>query len=114
MLKLLLQRLVSSSFTSKLVLTPLELEKSQRQLYSTLPKETAQGIESVKRIAKEHGINGVYAPIIELFNCTDAEMIAVEVAAKGNLFNFVVDTDETASKVIKMYLLAYLFLPCLL
>lgn len=57
----------------------------------------------MKRIAKEHGINGVYAPIIELFQCTEAEMIAVEVAAKGNLFNFVVDTDDTASKLIKMY-----------
>lgn len=61
------------------------------------------GIEAVKRIKKEHDMKGVYAPIIELFTCTEKEMTAVEVASKGSLFNFVVDTDATASKLLELY-----------
>lgn len=47
-------------------------------------------------------MKGVYAPVIELFTCTDKEMTAIEVASKGHLFNFVVDTDATASKLLEM------------
>lgn len=47
-------------------------------------------------------MKGVYAPVIELFTCTEKEMTAIEVASKGNLFNFVVDTDATASKLLEM------------
>eukprot|EP01127_Copromyxa_protea_P019957 TRINITY_DN6581_c0_g1_i2.p1 TRINITY_DN6581_c0_g1~~TRINITY_DN6581_c0_g1_i2.p1 ORF type:complete len:642 (-),score=188.91 TRINITY_DN6581_c0_g1_i2:1326-3023(-) len=79
-----------------------ELSKAQRQLYGTISREVASGIEAVKRIKKEHDLKGVYAPVIELFTCTDKEMTAVEVASKGSLFNFVVDTDATASKLLEM------------
>jgi len=38
-----------------------------------------------------------------LFTCTKREMLAIEVAAGSSLFNVVVDTDETANKVLNMY-----------
>eukprot|EP01125_Pyxidicula_operculata_P020338 TRINITY_DN7501_c0_g1_i1.p1 TRINITY_DN7501_c0_g1~~TRINITY_DN7501_c0_g1_i1.p1 ORF type:complete len:658 (-),score=179.46 TRINITY_DN7501_c0_g1_i1:792-2645(-) len=64
--------------------------------------EQARGITAIKRIKREHNLNGVYGPLIELFECTETEMIAVEVAGKSQLFNVVVDTDDTASKVLNI------------
>jgi structural maintenance of chromosome 3 (chondroitin sulfate proteoglycan 6) len=84
------------------------LSKAQRQLYGTISREVATGIEAVKRIKKEHDMKGVYAPVIELFSCTDKEMTAIEVASKGHLFNFIVDTDVTASKLLEMYVHSFL------
>lgn len=82
----------------------LEISKLERQLYSSLTKEQAQGLESVQRLKTEHPneLQGVYAPLIELFQCTETEMTAIETTAKGQLFNIVVDTDETASRVLEM------------
>eukprot|EP01126_Amoeba_proteus_P045540 TRINITY_DN5103_c0_g1_i12.p1 TRINITY_DN5103_c0_g1~~TRINITY_DN5103_c0_g1_i12.p1 ORF type:complete len:879 (-),score=294.76 TRINITY_DN5103_c0_g1_i12:265-2832(-) len=78
------------------------IAKAERQLYSSVSREVATGIEAIKRIKKEHNMEGVYAPIIELFTCTETEMTAVEVTAKGSLFNFVVDTDKTAGKLLEI------------
>ena len=44
---------------------------------------------------------GVYGPFIELFKCMDQMNAAVEVTAGNQLFQVVVDTDETATIIVQ-------------
>lgn len=68
----------------------------------------------MKQLAEKHNISGIHGPLIELFECPDQFMTAVEVTA-GNrlpkyhllfdiqsLFHIVVDTDETAAKLLEL------------
>jgi chromosome segregation ATPase len=41
----------------------------------------------------------VHGPVIDLFECSDKLYTAVEVTAGNQLFNVVVDTDATASRL---------------
>lgn len=77
------------------------MAKAERALYATLPREQAQGLEAVRRIKTERDLHGVHAPVIELFTCTEQEMVAIETTAKNQLFNVVVDTDETAATLME-------------
>jgi structural maintenance of chromosome 3 (chondroitin sulfate proteoglycan 6) len=85
----------------------LAMTKAERQLYGSLPKEQQQAIEAIKRMKQDpsYGLKGVYAPVIELFTCTEKEMTAIEVAAKSSLFHVIVDTDTTAHKVLQLYVI---------
>jgi structural maintenance of chromosome 3 (chondroitin sulfate proteoglycan 6) len=77
-----------------------DLLKSEKQLQSTVNKIVSSGLNAVHRIAEETDIKGVYGPLIELFECPDQYMTAVEIAAGGSLFFIVVDTEETAAKIL--------------
>ena len=44
---------------------------------------------------------GVVGPLVDLFDCSDALYSAVEVTAGGSLFHVVVDTDVTASQIMR-------------
>ena len=43
----------------------------------------AAGIESVKRVVQEKGIQGVYGPVIENFTCNEKFFTAVDVIGGG-------------------------------
>jgi len=64
----------------------------------------------VKRLKAEHPreLQGVFAPLIELFTCTEEESLAIEATAKNQLFNVVVDTDETAATLLQMFVILFL------
>ncbi|KAI3876650.1 hypothetical protein MKX03_027672, partial [Papaver bracteatum] len=49
-----------------------------------------RGLNSVRRLHKDHKIPGVYGPIIELFECEDKFFTAVDVTAGNSLFHVVV------------------------
>lgn len=74
--------------------------KSMQNLRCTIPKVVSVGLEAVEEIAKEHEIEGVYGPLIELFDCPPEFTTAAEVTAGGSLFHVVVDNDETASRIL--------------
>jgi structural maintenance of chromosome 3 (chondroitin sulfate proteoglycan 6) len=76
--------------------------KNERVLQSTMNKAISTGLQAVRRIRDEHKISGVYGPLIELLETDDVYTTAVEVAAGPQLFNIVVDTDETASKILEI------------
>lgn len=78
------------------------LNSNERTLHSTLDKATSDGLYAVMRVAAERNIPGVYGPLISLIECDDQFMTAVEVTAGKSLFHVVVDTDDTASKVIEI------------
>jgi structural maintenance of chromosome 3 (chondroitin sulfate proteoglycan 6) len=75
--------------------------KVERQLQSTVSKEVNQGLGSIKRIAAEQKMSGVYGPMIELFDVDEEYMPAVEVTAGNSLFYVVVDTDKTATSLLE-------------
>eukprot|EP00029_Vermamoeba_vermiformis_P008043 TRINITY_DN3656_c0_g1_i1.p1 TRINITY_DN3656_c0_g1~~TRINITY_DN3656_c0_g1_i1.p1 ORF type:complete len:1231 (-),score=557.87 TRINITY_DN3656_c0_g1_i1:31-3723(-) len=77
-----------------------EMLKVERQLQSTVSKEVNQGLATIRRIAGEQKVSGVYGPMIELFDVEEEYMAAVEVTAGNSLFYVVVDTDKTATTLL--------------
>ncbi|KAG5642310.1 hypothetical protein DXG03_003030, partial [Asterophora parasitica] len=78
-----------------------ELRTAERLLAGMMDKDTGTGLRAVDKIAERHGLDGVYGPLYRLFEVTDPKFnIAVELTAGNSLFHVVVDTDETASKVL--------------
>ena len=63
---------------------------------------TNRGIAAVRRVKRQHEIEGVYGTLAELFDVNDRYRAAVEVTAGQSLFHYVVDTDETATKVLEI------------
>ncbi|KAG2211831.1 hypothetical protein INT47_004517 [Mucor saturninus] len=79
-----------------------EIRKSERTLANSMDKNTSIGLASINRIVREHGIEGVHGPVFELFQVMQELETAVEVAVGASLFHVVVDTDETASRLLEI------------
>ncbi|KAI0633424.1 structural maintenance of chromosome protein 3 [Trametes polyzona] len=79
-----------------------ELRGAERTLASMMDKDTGTGLRAIDRIVAERpNFDGVYGPLYRLFEITDDKFnIAVELTAGNSLFHVVVDTDETASRVL--------------
>ncbi|KAI8061999.1 RecF/RecN/SMC [Thamnidium elegans] len=77
-----------------------EIRKAERTLAGSMDKNTSVGLASIHRIVKDHGITGVYGPIFQLFQVIPDLETAVEVAVGASLFHVVVDTDETATRIL--------------
>jgi len=82
-----------------------ELRTAERSLAGMMDKDTGQGLRAVDGIAERYNIPGVYGPLYRLFEVSDPKFnSAVELTAGNSLFHVVVDTDETASKVLDIML----------
>ncbi|KAH0832217.1 RecF/RecN/SMC [Lanmaoa asiatica] len=82
-----------------------ELKSAERNLASMMDKDTGSGLRAVDRIAQRYGLEGVYGPLYRLFEIPDPTFsTAIELTAGNSLFHVVVDTDETASKVLDVML----------
>lgn len=79
-----------------------ELERAERSLSHMMDQDTSRGLASVRRIKRQHNLDGVYGTLAELFQVSDKYRTAVEVTAGASLFHYVVDTDQTASKVVEI------------
>lgn len=79
-----------------------EVRKAERTLASSVDKGTGSGLATIPQIVNMHQISGVYGPIYELFEVDERFQTAVEVAAGPSLFHVVVDTDETATKLLEI------------
>ncbi|KAF2155752.1 chromosome segregation protein sudA [Myriangium duriaei CBS 260.36] len=77
-----------------------EFQKAERYLSQMMDRNTSRGLAAVRRIVKQHNIDGVYGILAELCTINDAYRTAAEVTAGTSLFHYVVDTDETASKIL--------------
>lgn len=67
-----------------------------------MDQNTSRGLAAVRRIKKQHQLEGVYGTLAELFDVRDRYRRAVEVTAGQSLFHYVVDNDDTASKIIEI------------
>ncbi|KAJ5387491.1 hypothetical protein N7509_010032 [Penicillium cosmopolitanum] len=79
-----------------------EMERAERTLSHMMDHNTSRGLAAVRRIKRQHNLEGVYGTLSELFDVNDRYRTAVEVTAGQSLFHYVVDTDETATKVLEI------------
>ncbi|KAL3463927.1 RecF/RecN/SMC [Aspergillus heterothallicus] len=79
-----------------------EVNRAERNLSQMMDHNTSRGIAAVRRIKRQHNLEGVYGTLAELFEVNDRYRTAVEVTAGQSLFHYVVDTDDTATKVLEI------------
>lgn len=79
-----------------------EMDRAERSLSHMMDHNTSRGLAAVRRIKRQHNLEGVYGTLAELFDVGDRYRTAVEVTAGQSLFHYVVDTDETATTVLEM------------
>lgn len=79
-----------------------ELNRAERSLSHMMDGNTSRGIAAVRRIAKQHNLEGVYGTLAELIVVNDRFRTAVEVTGGNSLFHVVVDNDETATQVLEI------------
>eukprot|EP00967_Tisochrysis_lutea_P079236 scaffold108315_cov30-Tisochrysis_lutea.AAC.3 len=77
-----------------------DLDKADRTLQQSMSRALWESVQAVRRIATEKEISGVYGMVIELFDVDEKFYTAVETAAANQLFHVVVDTDETAARML--------------
>ncbi|XP_047983686.1 structural maintenance of chromosomes protein 3-like [Salvia hispanica] len=74
--------------------------KAEKSLDHATAGDIRRGLNSVRRISDQHGIGGVYGPVIELLECDEKYFTAVEVTAGNSLFQVVVENDDISTKII--------------
>lgn len=79
-----------------------EMDRAERTLSHMMDHNTSRGLAAVRRIQRQHNLEGVYGTLAELFDVNDRYRTAVEVTAGQSLFHYVVDTDETATTVLEI------------
>ncbi|KAI7511432.1 RecF/RecN/SMC protein, partial [Hortaea werneckii] len=79
-----------------------ELDKAEKFLSTMMDQNTNRGINAVRRIVRHHNIEGAYGTLGELFDFSDKYKTAIEVTAGTSLFHYVVDTDETATRILQI------------
>ena len=78
------------------------MDRAERSLSQMMDNNTSRGIAAVRRIKRQHNLDGVYGTLAELLEVNDRYRTAVEVTAGQSLFHYVVDTDETATNVLEI------------
>lgn len=79
-----------------------EFDTAEVALGKMMDSNTTRGLKSIRRIVQQHNIEGAYGPIGELFEFNEKYKTATEVTAGMSLFHYVVDTDETAQRLIQL------------
>ncbi|ONH68726.1 Chromosome segregation protein sudA [Cyberlindnera fabianii] len=77
-----------------------DLTKAERDVATTMDRQLNNGLQAVERIKKSLGLTGVYGTLGELIDVNSKYRTAVEVIAGNQLFQVVVDNDETASALM--------------
>lgn len=67
-----------------------------------MDQNTSRGLAAIRRIKAQYNLDGIYGTLAELMEVNDVYRTAVEVTAGNSLFHYVVDNDETASKVLEI------------
>ncbi|KAF2072546.1 hypothetical protein CYY_006143 [Polysphondylium violaceum] len=80
-----------------------ESRKAERNLQTIMNKQINDGLLRLNQIRNEGKIKGIHGPLVDLFTIAEPEaVLALEVVAGNGLFHVVVDTDETATKILEI------------
>ncbi|KAK3177090.1 hypothetical protein OEA41_008418 [Lepraria neglecta] len=79
-----------------------ELRHAEQELSHTMDQNTSRGLAAVRDIKRQHKLDGCFGTLAELMEVNERYRRAVEVTAGNSLFHYVVDNDETATKVIQI------------
>ncbi|KAJ2494246.1 Structural maintenance of chromosomes protein 3, partial [Coemansia sp. RSA 2052] len=77
-----------------------ELKRAERSLGGTVDRATSEGLQALPAIRERLGLSGIHGPLFELFEVDETYRTCVEAVAGSSLFHVVVDSDDTASKVL--------------
>lgn len=81
------------------------LRKAQSRFRKVMPRNTAMGLDALNRIIHEERVivgQQYFGPVMQNIELVDSKyQTAVEAAAQNSLFHVIVDTDETAAKLMK-------------
>eukprot|EP00210_Caulerpa_lentillifera_P003089 g2951.t1 len=72
-----------------------------KQLQKSMPVGLKSALDTIKKLAQELNLEGVYGTVGELINCKEQYFTAVDVAARNHLFSVVVDQSSTAEPLIR-------------
>lgn len=86
---------------SKLSVSREQLRQQERSLSYMMDSNTSRGLEAVRRIKQQHNLSGCFGTLAELIEAPKHQ-VAIEAVAGNSLFHYVVDTDETASKIMEI------------
>ena len=78
-----------------------ELRKAEQSLSHTMDQNTSRGLMAVRRIQRQQKLGGVYGTLAELCEVSEGYRKAAEATAGQSLFHYVVDNDETATRLIE-------------
>ena len=77
------------------------INNAKRTIFRTCPRDIANGLEHVQTFVKNKKLTGAHGPLFELFKVKNPKFrTAVETIAHNSLFNYVVDTDQLAARLI--------------
>ena len=80
-----------------------DLRKWDKVMESSAPREVTRGLNSVKRLAMQHKIDGVHGCLMERFECASKNLnTAVETVAGNSLFHVIVDDDQIATRLTQL------------
>lgn len=79
-----------------------EFRQAEQELSHAMDQNTSRGLAAVRRIKRQHNLDGIHGTLAELLEVHERYRRAVEVTAGNSLFHYVVDNDETATKVIEI------------
>ncbi|KAJ1730513.1 Structural maintenance of chromosomes protein 3 [Coemansia sp. Benny D160-2] len=77
-----------------------ELKRAERALGGTVDRATGEGLHALPGIRERLGLSGVHGPLFELFEVDETYRSCVEAIAGASLFHVVVDSDDTASRIM--------------
>lgn len=77
-----------------------QLRRAERVLSHMMDGNTSRGLEAVRRIKQQQNLEGCYGTLAELIDAPQHQ-IAIEAVAGSSLFHYVVDTDETATRLVE-------------
>lgn len=79
-----------------------QLNRGENVLHSTMAYDVRRGLQAVREMSERGRFSGIYGPLIELVEPIDERFCtAADEAAGGSLFHVVVDTDDTAARIMR-------------
>ncbi len=79
-----------------------ELRHTEQELSQTMDRNTSRGLAAVRDIKRQNNLDGCNGTLAELMEVDERFRRAVEVTAGQSLFHYVVDNDDTATKLIEI------------
>ena len=79
-----------------------KLRQAEHELSHTMDRDTSRGLASIQRMKRQYNIEGAYGTLADLMEVPDRFRRAVEATAGQSLFHYVVDNDDTATKLIEL------------
>ena len=76
-----------------------ERDRAEKELSYTMDGATSRGLATVRRLKREHNLEGAFGTLAELIEVDEMYRTAIEQTAGNSLFHYVVDNAETATEL---------------